>query len=90
MTKQWNFIAVKYSTNSQTGNWSKCDTKKEANEYIGESNSYGNGMIFSTRKDFLARMERVRQDVGSGHSHLRGLYNAMLSAEKYFSDDDSK
>ena len=85
MTKEWNFIAIKYSTDSQTGNWSSCDTKKESNQYIGEENHYGNGMIFSTRKDFLATMERAMQQVGAGHSHLRGLYNAMLSAEKYFS-----
>jgi hypothetical protein len=88
MTKEWNFIAIKYSTNSQTGNWSNCDTKKEANQYIGEENTYGNGVIFSTRKDFLSTMEKVAKEVGSGHSHMRGLYNAMLSAEKYYSNKD--
>lgn len=84
MTKQWNFIAISYSTNSQTGKWTFCDTKREANQYISEQNSDMGAYIFSTRKDFLSTMEKVKKEVGSGHSHMRGLYNAMLSAEKYF------
>lgn len=86
MKKNWNYIAIKYSTNSQTGNWKNCDTKKEVNEYFAESGGQ-NSALFSTRKEFLSVLEKTSKEVGSGNSHMRGLFNAMLSAQKYFTKD---